>query len=82
MKPQNKFRRRFLSILGLSGFAFSAKSAEAHHTDTHFEDKAKHRIVYQCNKADDEYYGHVLFSAGEMLRKYGDDIEVAVLRLL
>ncbi len=78
MKLQNKFRRHFLSILGLSGIALSSKPAEAHHTDTHFDDKAKHRIVYQCNKADDEYYEHILFSAGEMLRKYSDEIEVVI----
>ncbi len=78
MKPHNQFRRHFLSILGLSGIALGAKTAQAHHTDTHFDEKAKHHIVYQCNKADNEYYGHILFSAGEMLRKYSDDIEIVI----
>jgi len=34
--------------------------------------------VYQCNKADREYLQSVLFSAGELLRKYGDDIEIVI----
>ena len=76
-------RRQFLSLLGLGGASLGAMSlttikAQAHHTDTHFEDKATHRLVYQCNKADHDYIDHVLFSCGEMLRKYGDDIELVV----
>lgn len=76
-------RRQFLALLGLGGVgvgitALPAKNAQAHHTDTHFEEKSAHRLVYQCNKADNEYLEHVLFSCGEMLRKYGDDIELVV----
>ena len=76
-------RRQFLSLLGLGGASLTAISlnsntAQAHHTDTHFDDKASHRLVYQCNKADHDYIDHVLFSCGEMLRKYGDDIELVV----
>jgi intracellular sulfur oxidation DsrE/DsrF family protein len=41
-------------------------------------DPPKHRVVYQFNKADPEYHQHVLFSVGEMVRKYGDDIKVVV----
>jgi len=51
---------------------------QAHHTDSHFDDKSPHQLVYQCNKADADYLGHVLFSCGEMLRAYGDDIELVV----
>ncbi len=50
----------------------------AHHTDTHFDDDSQHKIVYQLNKADSEYIEHILFSAGEMLRKYGDDIHIVI----
>jgi hypothetical protein len=52
--------------------------AEAHHTETHFEDKSEHQIVYQCNKADADYLDHILFSVGEMIRKYGDNVEIVV----
>jgi intracellular sulfur oxidation DsrE/DsrF family protein len=73
-------RRQFLSLLGMSlgGTGLTLSKAQAHHTDTHFEDKSAHKLVYQCNKADHDYIDHILFSCGEMLRKYGDDIELVV----
>jgi intracellular sulfur oxidation DsrE/DsrF family protein len=71
-------RRHFLSLLGLGGASLAMNSAHAHHTDTHFDDKSAHKLVYQCNKADNEYLEHVLFSCGELLRKHGDDIELVV----
>lgn len=77
--PKNRFsalRRSALQQLGLlAGFLVTSRTF-AHHTDTHFEDTSTHRIIYQCNKADPEYLEHILFSAGELLRKYGDDIEI------
>ena len=73
-------RRQFLSMLGigLGGAGLTLKQAQAHHTDTHFEEKSKHKLVYQCNKADPDYIEHLLFSCGEMLRKYGDDIHLVI----
>ena len=71
-------RRQFITLLGLGGAGMAINPAQAHHTDSHFEDKSVHHLVYQCNKADNEYLEHVLFSCGEMLRKYGDDIELIV----
>ncbi len=71
-------RRHFLSMLGLLGAGLTVNRAQASHTDTHFEDKAAHQLVYQCNKADNEYLEHLLFSCSEMLRKYGDDIELVI----
>ena len=65
----------FVSILML---LMIPVSANAFHTETHFDDTVKHKIVYQLNKADTEYIDHVLFSAGEMLRKYGDDIHIVL----
>lgn len=41
-------------------------------------DPAEHKVVYQFNKADPDYHDAVLFSVGAMLRKYGDNIEIAV----
>jgi uncharacterized protein len=38
----------------------------------------KHKLIYQLNKAEPEYMESVLFSVGEMLRKYGDDIHIVV----
>ncbi len=76
-------RRQFLSLLSLGGVSLAAlgltmNKAHAHHTDTHFEDKSAHKLVYQLNKADHEYIESILFSCSEMLRKYGDDIELVI----
>ncbi len=79
MKPTK--RRQFLSLLGFGGIGLGASlsgKAKADHTETHFEDTTPHKLVYQCNRADYDYIEHVLFSCGEMLRKYGDDIELVV----
>ncbi len=84
MSRINDLRRRFfqrslLGLLGLGGTGLLAgRTARAHHTDTHFEDSSRHKAVYQLNKADREYIEHVLFSCGELLRKYGDDVELVI----
>ncbi len=41
-------------------------------------DPPDHYIVYQFNKADLGYQDHVIFSVGEMLRKYGDNVKIVV----
>lgn len=76
-------RRKFLSLLGLGGLGLGGviNKVQAAHTETHFEDKSTHRLVYQLNKAEHDYIDHILFSVGEMLRKYGDDIEIVVTAL-
>ncbi len=71
-------RRTLLKATGLLGGLFTLGAARAHHTESHFEDASAHRIVYQCNQADPEYLQSVLFSAGELLRKYGDDVEIVI----
>jgi len=77
-KFSNRSRYLTLLLIGLlAGFSASHRVL-AHHTDTHFEDSSKHRIVYQLNKADPAYLQHVLFSAGELIRKYGDDVEIVI----
>ena len=78
MQPIDKARRRLVQWLGAAGGLFAITEAQAHHTDTHFEDSSEHQIVYQCNKADHDYLSHVLFSVGEMIRKYGDNVEIVV----
>ena len=71
-------RRRLMQWLGAAGGLLAVNEARAHHTDTHFDDRSTHQIVYQCNKADPDYLSSILFSVGEMIRKYGDDVEVVV----
>ncbi len=41
-------------------------------------DPPDHYIVYQFNKANLGYQDHVIFSVGEMLRKYGDNVKIVV----
>ena len=74
----NRTRRMALKSIGLLGGLLVAKQVRANHTESHLDDTAEHRIVYQCNNADPEYLQHVLFSAGELLRKYGDDVEIVI----
>ena len=78
MPSRSLSRRLLLKSLGLLGGLFAVRQVQAHHTDTHFEDASAHKIVYQCNKADAEYLQHILFSVGELLRKYSDDVEIVV----
>ena len=78
MSTHNRFRRLLLQGTGLFGAGLLAVRAQAHHTDSHFEDRSTHQLVYQCNKADSDYIQAILFSCGEMLRTYGDDIELIV----
>jgi hypothetical protein len=78
MSSPNRTRRALLAIAGITGVGVLAKKAQARHTETHFEETTKHKLVYQCNKAEYDYIAHILFSAGEMLREYGDDIEIIV----
>ncbi len=83
MSRINRFRRRLFqnSLLGLLGAGtglLANREARAHHTETHFDDRSAHRVVYQLNKAEHDYIEHVLFSCGELLRKYGDDAELVI----
>jgi intracellular sulfur oxidation DsrE/DsrF family protein len=76
--PVNRARRIAIKTLGLFGGLLVAGGTRAHHTETHFEDKSAHNVVYQCNKGDVEYWESILFSAGELLRKYGDDVQIVI----
>jgi hypothetical protein len=78
MQQINQARRRLIQWVGAVGGLFAIGGARAHHTDTHFEDKSEHQIVYQCNKADADYLSHILFSVGELIRKHGDNVEIVV----
>ena len=70
----NIARRRLMQWLGAAGGLLAVNEARAYHTDTHFDDRSTHQIFYQCNKADPDYLSSILFSVGEMIRKYGDDV--------
>ena len=78
MQQINQARRRLIQWVGAVGGLFAIGGARAHHTDTHFDDKSEHQIIYQCNKADADYLSHILFSVGELIRKHGDNVEIVV----
>ena len=80
-------RRRLLSglVSGLAGvFALKAVNAESKDMSEDSEsmrfpgDPTDHNVVFQFNKADQDYHNAVLFAVGEMLRKYGDNITIVV----
>lgn len=77
-------RRRLLAgglaaTVMLFSTAVAASSPEAGDEELRFPgDPAEHNVVYQLNKADESYQASILFSAGEMLRKYGDNIKIVI----
>ena len=68
-------RRRFIqSLAGITGMGVISQAK----AETVSFDNATHKVVYQCNKIDSDYLTHILFSTGEILRKYGDDAKIVV----
>lgn len=63
-------------LLALLCLALPARAAEP--ADTSLFGEPTHKVVYQLNQADHDYMEHILFSVGEMLRRYGDDIHLVV----
>lgn len=82
----DSWRRRLLGGLlvgggvGLFGMRKARAEEEAESVDDlHFPgDEPEHKVLYQFNKADPDYHNHVLFSAGAMLRKYGDNVKIVI----
>lgn len=75
-------RRRLLGgLLAAGGVAVlgHSRKAQAAADELRFPGEgAEHKIVYQFNKADEDYHQHVLFSVGAVLRKYGDNVKIVV----
>lgn len=74
-------RRRLLgaAVAGAGVAALGSAKAQGSVDELTFPgDEPKHRVVYQFNKAELGYQDHVIFSVGEMVRKYGDNIKVVV----
>jgi len=72
--------RGLLLGLGFMTVSFMAQAADDE-TLRFPGDPPAHKVVYQFNKADEEYQQHVLFSVGAMLRKYGDSIHIVVVAI-
>jgi len=77
-------RQLFTHLAGLAagvfgGRAVASQSASADSDELRFPgDPTDHNVVYQFNKASEKYHDGVLFSVGEMVRKYGDNITIVV----
>jgi len=78
-------RRRLLtSLASIAAGVFAARNASASEPVANDEelrfpgDPTEHNIVYQFNKSDQKYHDAVLFSVGEMLRKYNDNITIVI----
>jgi len=78
-------RRRLLtSFASIAAGVFAARSSSASEPVANDEelrfpgDPTEHNIVYQLNKSDPKYHDAVLFSVGEMLRKYNDNITIVI----
>ncbi len=72
-------RRNFLQRLAAAAGVLSVASAtRAEPIDRELFGDPSHKLVYQLNRSDTEYIEHILFSVGELLRKYGDDIHLVV----
>jgi len=79
-------RRKLLTgLAGMLAGVFVSKHAAAEQSsaasaeDLRFPgDPTEHNVIYQLNKSDDKYHDGVLFSVGEMLRKYNDNITIVV----
>ena len=78
MSVEHKIHYTIISMVIALASLLHSNAIYAHHTETHFEDQSDHKIVYQCNKADPAYLSHILFSVGELIRKYGDNVEIVV----
>lgn len=81
-----RVRRRLLAALPLVATGVLAAKAADDKTPKAADDKTlrfpgdppDHKVVYQFNQADAEYHEHVIFSVGQMVQKYGDNIRVVV----
>ena len=79
-------RRRLLGgvLAGVGVAALGSRQAVAQEQaesvdDLHFPgDEPAHKVVYQFNHAELGYQDHVIFSVGEILRKYGDNVKIVV----
>lgn len=74
IRPYSQARRQFLALL----LATAGSATLAEPIDRELLGEPAHKLVYQLNQAEPEYIASILFSAGEMLRRYGDDIQIVI----
>ncbi|MDV3239243.1 MAG: DsrE family protein [Gammaproteobacteria bacterium] len=77
-KPDLSRRRLLTRLLAGAGALGLSGAAHAQTVDRSLFGEASHKVVYQLNKADQAYIDAILFSAGELLRKYSDDVRIVI----
>ncbi|MFN2309519.1 MAG: DsrE family protein [Gammaproteobacteria bacterium] len=65
-------------LLGALLALVTATAVAAELPDRALLGEPSHKLVYQLNQADAGYIDSILFSAGELLRKYDDDIHLVI----
>lgn len=71
--------RVLVVVLFLATFTSISWAEPAPEAEMRFPgDPTEHNVVFQFNKADQDYHNAVLFAVGEMVRKYGDNITIVV----
>lgn len=73
--PVSRTRRHLLAFLLAAPLGVAV---QAETIDRALLGEPSHKVVYQLNKADEDYIDSILFSAGELLRKYEDDIRIVI----
>lgn len=76
--PHPSRRRWFSRVLALGAASAGARTAVAAQPMPPLNADAPHKIVYQLNKADDAYQEAIFNSISAMLKKYVDDVAIAV----
>lgn len=78
----NKRRQMLTGLLGFASGLFSIKASHASETGVDSlrfpGDPTDHNVVFQFNKADQDYHQSVLTSVSEVLKKYGDNVTIVV----
>lgn len=80
----NTRRKLLTGLVGLGVSVFGARAVASQKTSDEADelrfpgDPTDHNVVYQFNKSSERYHDGVLFSVGEMVRKYGDNITIVV----
>lgn len=76
--PASRARRYLFAVLLATACTFARTPVGAEPVDRALLDAPAHKVVYQLNQADAEYIANILFSVGELLRRYDDDIRIVV----
>jgi uncharacterized protein len=76
--PKHLPRRQLLGMAAATTTAMAVSARAAAPAPANNGDGPPHKVVYQINRAEPEYQEAILNSIGAMLKKYVDDVAIAV----